>query len=387
MARPSAETTSEQTPRRESYIAGDPDSAPELIHLIKCKTATEIGKIPDQDLYAAAMQARQTIEEWEVTLAAQDEQILNLQTQIKDLQTQIQDQKAVMRYFEQNRTAQTSPSPEPAPSKKSTKIPDPEPLSDGKNPIFENWKIQIEGKFVVNHDHFVTEQAKMIYLFGRTTGDAQKALQTRYGTAKNPFQTSQDMIKHLSDIYLDPYKVENARQDYRRLNMKPAQTFTEFYTRFLQLAGDAEIPQEDWRPDLYDKLTFDIRRAIVPVYDTLADHQALADKCRRVDQDLKRLKETSDRLKARQSSNAASRPAKPTGQNTSTSSETTVSSPSQASTFLNKTRPTYDDPKKQALSRAGKCFKCQQFGHFAKDCPDDNTVIEMASPEPGKEDP
>ena len=61
----------------------------------------------------------------------------------------------------------------------------------------------------------------MIYLFGRTTGDTQRALQTQYGTIKNPFQTSKDIIDHLSNIYLDSYKVENARQDYRRLNMKP----------------------------------------------------------------------------------------------------------------------------------------------------------------------
>ena len=82
----------------------------------------------------------------------------------------------------------------------------------------------------------------MIYLFGRTTGEAQKALQIQYGTAKNPFQTSKDIINHLSNIYLNPYKVENAHQDYRRLNIKPVQTFIEFYTKFLQLTGDVEIP-------------------------------------------------------------------------------------------------------------------------------------------------
>jgi hypothetical protein len=369
-SKPSAKTTTEQTIRRESYTAGEPTSAPELVRFMGCKTTTDIGKIADTDLLKAAKQASETIADWEVTIVAQDEQIQNLQAQIQEQQTVIQ-------YLEQTRSASTTPAPA---SSKSTKIPDPEPLADGKNPTFENWKIQIEGKFVVNHDHFATEQAKMIYLFGRTTGDAQRALQTRYGTAKNPFQTSKDMIDHLSNIYLDPYKVENARQDYRRLNMKPVQTFTEFYTRFLQLAGDAEIPQEDWRPDLYEKLTLDIRRAVVPVYDTLVDHQALADKCRRVDQDLKRLKESSDRLKARQASNAASKSTKPSGQNTSTNSKPPTSAPPASDSAVNpisgKPRPKYDDPGRQALSREGKCFKCQQFGHYARDCPTENNVIQ-----------
>ena len=80
------------------------------------------------------------------------------------------------------------------------------------------------------------------------------------------------MIDHLSKIYVDSYKVENARKDYRRLNIKLSQTFTEFYTIFLQLTGDAEIPQNDWRLDLYRKLTIDIRRAILLIYTTFTDY-------------------------------------------------------------------------------------------------------------------
>ena len=53
------------------------------------------------------------------------------------------------------------------------------------------------------------------------------------------------MIAFLANIYIDPFKVKNARQDYRRLNMKPAQTFTEFYSKFLHLIGEAKIPLDD----------------------------------------------------------------------------------------------------------------------------------------------
>ena len=85
----------------------------------------------------------------------------------------------------------------------------------------------------------------MIYIFRRTTGDAQKTLKTQYETTKNPFQTAQDMINHLLQIYINSYKIENAHKDYQHLNIKPFQTFTEFFTTFLQLTEDAEIPQDN----------------------------------------------------------------------------------------------------------------------------------------------
>ena len=73
----------------------------------------------------------------------------------------------------------------------------------------------------------------MIYIFGRTTGDVQTYLRPRYNSEENFFITAQEIIDHLGGIYLDPFKVKNARQDYRRLLMKSTQTFIEFHTKFL----------------------------------------------------------------------------------------------------------------------------------------------------------
>jgi hypothetical protein len=62
----------------------------------------------------------------------------------------------------------------------SKRQPDPLPLDNGENPTFESWKLQIQGKFRVNADHYETEESRMVYLFGRTTGNAQKHLRPRY---------------------------------------------------------------------------------------------------------------------------------------------------------------------------------------------------------------
>ena len=66
------------------------------------------------------------------------------------------------------------------------------------------------------------------------------------------------MINHLSSIFKDPFKVQNAHLNYKALNMKTTKTFSTFYTHFLHLASQAQIPQKNLFPDLFDKLTLDL---------------------------------------------------------------------------------------------------------------------------------
>ena len=66
------------------------------------------------------------------------------------------------------------------------------------------------------------------------------------------------MIDYLSFIFEDPFKVQNACLDYKALNIKTTKTFLTFHTCFLYLAGQAQIPQEDLLPDLFDKFTLDL---------------------------------------------------------------------------------------------------------------------------------
>jgi len=63
---------------------------------------------------------------------------------------------------------------------KSAKLPNPQPLSDGIDPTFENWRIQVQKKLHVNHNHFLSEKAKILYLFSQTTGDTQQYLQAKF---------------------------------------------------------------------------------------------------------------------------------------------------------------------------------------------------------------
>jgi hypothetical protein len=61
----------------------------------------------------------------------------------------------------------------------SVKHPDPTPLKDNTDPKVEHWKLEMEGKFKRNADHFKTEDNKMIYVYRRTEGEAREHLTPR----------------------------------------------------------------------------------------------------------------------------------------------------------------------------------------------------------------
>lgn len=116
-----------------------------------------------------------------------------------------------------------------------------------------------------------------MYLFDKTTGDAQTHLAARYHDKDDGFTAAQEMIDHLVTIYIDPHKTWNARTDFKKLVMRPSGTFHDFYTKFLRLAGDCKIPLEDYQTELYDKLTLDLQKAILPTYGPLKIYRQLAD--------------------------------------------------------------------------------------------------------------
>jgi hypothetical protein len=261
---------------------------------------------------------------------------------------------------------------------KPLKLPDPPAFTDGKDPTFERWRVQMQDKLRVNADHFQSMEAKKAYVFNRTGGDAQNHLLPRYEDGStDPFLTSQSMIDFLATIYEDPYKVQNARLEYKSLSMKSTETFSDFHTRFLQLAGQAKIPSDDLRPDLFDKLTLELQRTVLPVYTTLSTEKALADQCVALDNGLRRIRARSDRAKARIASSGALL-AKPS----ITSAIPTQNTPRESTPYRytreatpdRATRPQTRDMKPPAADQV-TCYSCGQKGHYAPDCPQKEKII------------
>jgi hypothetical protein len=61
-------------------------------------------------------------------------------------------------------------------SLKSTKLPDPNLLNDGKSPSFKSWLAEIRSKFDVNYNYYNIELARIIYVFSRTMDMAKEYL-------------------------------------------------------------------------------------------------------------------------------------------------------------------------------------------------------------------
>jgi hypothetical protein len=149
-----------------------------------------------------------------------------------------------------------------------------------------------------NADHFLTDEDKMFYVFGRTTRDVQKHLLSRFDEdSPTRFTTVAEMIQHLASIYVNPNKVRDARYSYSKLVMRTGQPFAEFQTTFLHLAGEGQVPADSLRLDLYDKLTTPLQERLAVMLEDLDTYAKLAARCLSLDTELKRIATRIDRQK------------------------------------------------------------------------------------------
>jgi len=255
----------------------------------------------------------------------------------------------------------------------SKKLPDPVALSDGKDPTFLSWKLLVQGKFRSNADHFQDEEDKMLYLFNRTSGDAQKHLEPRYDEdCQTRFVSAKEMLDHLASIYTNPNAVRDARHDYNSLAMKQGQLFSEFQTQFLHLAGQAQVPRESWRMDLYDRVTTTLQKGIAPNLRLLPTYEELSADLASLDTELRRIavrEERQRRFRERQPTRTHVTPSTgpAPGQAPTPKPATTASTP-----FVRARSETpRAGPRRPAPADATVlCYNCDKPGHYASACPE-----------------
>jgi hypothetical protein len=248
-------------------------------------------------------------------------------------------------------------------------------LSDGIDPTYEAWSIQLDGKFLEPQFVNCEERVRMHYVFSVTSGTAQSHLQTRMlRTGSNPFRSVDEMISVLETAFVNPNRVREAGIEYRQLTMSTTDTFVDFKTRFLLLAEEAEIPQSSRRLDLYDKLTVELQTSLVPVLSTLITFSDLCTRAIEVDQERKWISQRVMKIKAAKPAYGRVLPLMaPAKQSTASSGSVTALS------SVIKTRPPSPSPRvyfSDSQSRSPTplidskvtCYNCGRPGYYASGC-------------------
>ncbi|MGH2639347.1 MAG: C2HC-type zinc finger protein, partial [Rhabdochlamydiaceae bacterium] len=247
------------------------------------------------------------------------------------------------------------------PKKLSSKLTDPDKLTDGKDPEFEHWLSRMTRKLKVNADHFQTELSKIAYIENRTAGAAAKHLGPRMRDEHpEKYTTANEVFSHLKEIYEDSNKLENSKKAFRKLYMSNSDDYHEFSTKFLHLSGEAQVSKEDYKSEFRSKLSLDMKRMVAVGYRQAKDFKEFQEMCNDAAQTLKdeaAITAVKNRFKKKDTKDESN-----TKKNDNSNKTPKPAAPAAGGLVVN---------EKEKLKKEGRCFKCKAQGHMARDCLED----------------
>jgi hypothetical protein len=274
-------------------------------------------------------------------------------------------------------------------NRKSSKIPDPEELSDGKDLKFDTWHMLMQQKLEANADHYTTTEARKAYVTSRTKGKALEHIMSRTKVAGG-YLDENEIFTHLKGIYGDPNRVINAQHKFRMLYMKPADRFQDFLSEFIFLATEAEAVESTWKDELYRRLTTKLQELLIQESIRDSEFRVFTECC----------SQTANRLEIINYRNNRNRGAArgrfgniATNTGNRQTTPGTRSSPAPKEITANSPRTKEETPapgRYTSLASEGKCFGCGETGHMKRDCPKKpnhqlHVLEEVKDDESGKE--
>jgi hypothetical protein len=321
----------------------------------------------------------------------------------------IQSKEAPIQQSQRAATQERNPSATPGSEGSQTstfnykpKVKDPPRFANNDGTLkYSAWKDQILDKFEIDAASFTTEREAMLYLFGRTEGDAQDHLHprhTRDPDNTNPYSTLAEMWETLDAIYVNPHLVRDSKNAYKELKMSNTQSFNDFKTKFVHLANAGRVPLQDRFDDMYDKLTIGLQSQLLNQRHLLGeDFQKLCNVASGIDVELKRLNQRRVQDKEARLALTAPRPggSRQPGSFVPVKREFpnrpgafTGTLPGTSGAFVPLQRPG-GLPNRQpgvlpiAPIQPIKCFNCGEAGHISKECTKPrNSVNDIEEGEP-----
>jgi hypothetical protein len=261
-----------------------------------------------------------------------------------------------------------SSTPAPGGGKKSSKLPDGKPLTDGKDPSFESWLIDVENKLEANADHYPTALARMQYVKSMCQGDAGDHLIPRFRKdSPQRYRDVDDMIEHLKTIYSDANRVTTAKRQFRQLFMNDMK-FQDFLSKFALYAQNRELPMSQWKDELYEKLSPEMQKALVKEsYDDTMDYQTFVRECHQTANRFEMIAENEKRSRPRGNrTNHTGRAGAGTGRDDKRDGADGDKPKDNAAKGKGRSRLPW--AVRQQLIAEGKCFVCKKPGHLASEC-------------------
>jgi len=263
---------------------------------------------------------------------------------------------------------------------KSTKLPDPplwhnDPTKDEID--FDNWFNQLEGKLLLNADHYPTQLAKIVYIRSRLTGDAALQMKPYFPTktgsgTEDTISTHEELLVLCQREWGNPHEAEEARENFRNLTYQPGDSWNRFKNDFVRFAGESRKPRTEWKPELKDKIM--IPSLLKQLADDFANpcvsFEEICERCSRQALVSKMLK-NREATRESQAGNSDRR-GRRTTKNQATSSRARGGSSTRANAPAPKRAATPPPMSKDDLARhmaAGTCFTCNERGHMSRDCP------------------
>lgn len=253
------------------------------------------------------------------------------------------------------------------------KTADAQVLSDGKDPTFPAWVIQIRSKWRQNPSMFPEDQDKLDNMFNRTSGTAQMHMLAGMEVDEDgvaDFTSPDDAFEILKQTFVNPNKKQVAEQSYRTLKMERGELYTDFRTKFLLAAQEARIVRSLRRDDLWTKITPELRLALAVVHPDLDTFDKLSGRILTTDQERRWALED-----ARSSKLGKPAPALPRADGNAPYVPRQVNGRFAATPgYYTTTRAATDLPRpdnrqiSQTPASADACYNCGDTGHYARDC-------------------